>query len=232
MSDQLTVDVLKKAAPPALRGRIDQNFVDTINQASTDPEYCEIIKENALSYINVLREGKFQLDQYLNAVKYVCYKNMGDSNISAYVKTFPTKYQNFLTKKTEQKDIARYVTAFNQSKLVNLIFEQTAIPLHILNQTKKQDAINQLAYLMKNAKSEKVQQESANSLLTHLKTPDDSKLEIDVTIKEDKTINALKKTMRELVQQQVVGLESGTMTAQQIGHSTIIEAEFEEVDDD
>ena len=66
-------------------------------------------------------DAKFVVDQdYVNAVKYVSHKLMGCTNLDAYVKTFPVKYQGFLNQGVLSKDIASYITAYNKSKLVNL----------------------------------------------------------------------------------------------------------------
>ena len=218
---------MQQAAPAAVRKRIDQDFVDLLNNISTDPEYADIFRENALNYLHVLKEGKFQMEQYLNAVKYVSFKVMEDTNIAAYTKTFPQKYQDFLANGVSDKDISRYVTAYNQSKLVNLIYEQTAIPVWIVNQHHRQSAINRLAHLMEHANSEKVQQESANALLTHLKTPEVAKAEIDVTINEGEGIASLRQTVREFTNIQQQKIINGEMSAKDVAHSRIIDGELD-----
>src|SRR5699024_3346151 len=95
-----------------------------------------------------------------------------------------------------------YVAAYNKNKLVNLIYEQTAIPVWVLNQDLKQKAINQLATLMMTAKSEKVQADAANSLLTHLKTPETTKVQLDIGVQQDDSINSLRTAVQELAAQQ------------------------------
>lgn len=230
MTTQFTLATVQQAAPAVVRKRIDQDFVDLLNNISTDPEYAEIFKENALNYMSVLKEGKFQMEQYINAVKYVSYKVMEDTNIAAYTKTFPQKYQDFLANGVSDKDIARYVTAYNQSKLVNLIYEQTAIPIWIMNQQHRQGAINRLAHLMEHANSEKVQQESANALLTHLKTPEVAKAEIDITVNEGAGIASLRQTVKEFTVMQQQQIADGEMTAKDVAHSRIIEGELDNDD--
>jgi len=227
VTTQFSLATVQQAAPAAVRKRIDQDFVDLLNNISTDPEYADIFRENALNYLHVLKEGKFQMEQYLNAVKYVSFKVMEDTNIAAYTKTFPQKYQEFLANGVSDKDISRYVTAYNQSKLVNLIYEQTAIPVWIVNQHHRQSAINRLAHLMEHANSEKVQQESANALLTHLKTPEVAKAEIDVTINEGEGIASLRQTVREFTNIQQQKIINGEMSAKDVAHSRIIDGELD-----
>jgi len=147
---------------------------------------------------------------------------MGCTNIEAYTKTFPSKYQNFVANGVQAKDIASYVTAYNKSKLVNLIFEQTLIPSYVLNQDLYQKALNVQADLMISAHSEKVRCEAANSLLTHLKMPEVKKVELDIGVKEDGSIAALRATTLELARQQRLMMESGAMNAQEVAHGKLL----------
>jgi hypothetical protein len=170
------------------------------------------------------------MSSYIDAVRYVSYKLMGGTNIDCYIKTFPDKYQRFLQQGVANKDIASYVTSYNKSKLVNLIYEQTLIPSYVLNQDLYQKALNVQAELMVSANSEKVRSDAANSLLTHLKMPETQKVELDIGIKEDKTIEALRATTMALVTQQRQMIQAGAMHAQDVAHSRlIIEGEAQEV---
>jgi hypothetical protein len=158
----------------------------------------------------------------LDAVRYVSFKLLGDSNIEAYTKTFPDRYQNFMVNGTSAKDIASYVTSYNKNKLVNLIFEQTLIPFHVLNADKYQKALNVQVELMVNANSEKVRSDAANSVLTHLKPPETKKIELDISVKEDKSLSDLKSATMELVAAQRLALQAGSTTIEGVAHSKII----------
>lgn len=229
----LTIDQFKQALPPAVRRSINQEIVDNINQLITDPEMREIYRENLVSYSSVLQQGKFKLSSYLDAVRYVSYKLMGDTNIAAYTKAFPDKIARFNKQGVAQKDIASYVTAYNKSKLVNLIYEQSLVPTWVLNQDLYQKALNVQAELMLTAKSEKVRSDAANSLLSHLKQPETQKLQLDIGIKEDKTIDALRQSTMELVAAQRLAMQAGAMQAQEVAHSKIVvDGEFEDVSDE
>jgi len=174
-----------------------------------------------------MADGKFKVSQYIDAVKYVSHKLMGSTNIEAYTKTFPNKYSRFVAQGVLPKDIASYITAYNKTKLVNLIYEQTLIPSYVLNQDLYQKALNVQAELMVNSGSDKVRCDAANSLLTHLKMPETQKVELAIGVKEDSSIAALRASTLELARQQRLMVESGAMNAQQVGHSrlTIVDAE-------
>lgn len=218
----LTLDQFQLALPDKVKKSINQELIDQINNTLSDPEMYESYRDNLISYTKVMADGKFKVTQYIDAVRYVSFKLMGCTNIEAYTKTFPDKYQRFIQQGVQAKDIASYVTAYNKSKLVNLIFEQTLIPSHVLNQDLYQRALNVQADLMVNAKSEKVRCDAANSLLTQLKAPEVKKVELDIGVKEDGSIAALRATTLELARQQRLMVESGAMNAQEVAHGKLV----------
>lgn len=228
--DALTIDQFKAALPDKVKKSINQELIDQINTTLSEPEMYETYRENLMSYTKVMQEGKFKISEYINAVKYVSHKLMGCTNLDAYSKTFPDKIARFTAQQVASKDIASYVTAYNKSKLVNLIYEQTLIPSYVLNQDLYQKALNVQADLMIHAKSEKVKSDAANSLLTHLKPPEVKKVELDIGIKEDSSIAALRASTLELARQQRLAMEAGAMNAQEVAHSQlIIDTEAKEI---
>jgi hypothetical protein len=218
----LTVDQFKQALPDKVKKSINQELIDQINTTLSEPELFESYRENLLSYTKVMADGRFKVDSYIQAVKYVSHKLMGCTNIEAYTKTFPDKYQRFVQQGVQAKDIASYVTAYNKSKLVNLIFEQTLIPSYVLNQDLYQRALNVQADLMVNSGSDKVRCDAANSLLTHLKMPETQKVELEIGVKEDSSIGALRQATLELARQQRLAMEAGQMNAQEVAHAKIV----------
>lgn len=221
----LDLQSLQKVVPSGVRSSVTQELVDKFNNSITDPEFRENYRDNLLSFSSVLRDGRFKMDGYLSAVKYVSHKLLGSTNIDAYIKTFPDKYARFMQKGVVSKDVASYVSAYHKSKLVTLIFEQTMMPTHILNADLYQKALNVQADLMMSARSEKVRSDAANSLMSALKPPETKKIELDVGFKEDKTIDDLRAATMELVSQQRDMIQRGLATTQQIAHSKIIEGE-------
>lgn len=227
----LTKEMVEHVMPPNLKGAVTQTFVDTLNNIAADPLLAEQIRNNFVSYTAVLKEGKFKTEDYLNAVVYVSHKLMGANNQDAYAKTFPQRYQTLLAKGTSSKDIAAYVSAYNKGKLVNLVLEQTMVPSYVLNAHLYQDALNHQHWLMKNAHSEKVQTEAANSLLTALKVPEAVKSKLEVEIKDTSGLNELKNALRDLAQSQIQHIDNGASVAD-IAGSKLIEAEATEIGPD
>lgn len=206
-----TVEDVKKAVPSHIRSNITQPLVDTLNNIAADPLIAEDIRNNFVSYSAVLKEGKFKVEDYLNAVAYVSYKIMGNTNEESYAKTFPHRYSALIAKGTVKKDIASYVSAYNKGKLVNLILEQTLVPSWVLNQDLYQKAINVQADLMQNAQSEKVRAEAANSLLTHLGKPKDGSFQISIGEVESSGMREMREMLREVAENQREAIGSGRM---------------------
>lgn len=221
--DPLTVEEFKAALPDKFKKGVNQDLIDRINTTLSKPELFEQYRNDLLSYTRVMQDGKFKIEDYINAVKYVGFKVMGCTNIDAYSKTFPERIERFHDENVSPKDIASYVTAYNKGILVNKLMEQTLVPTHILNQDLFQQAINTQAELMLSAKSEKVRSDAANSLLTHLKPPEKTRIELDIKQPENSVVNDLRTTLAALAAQQRQLIQHGGGTARDMAHSRIID---------
>jgi len=229
--NNLTLEQFKEVLPKHVRGSLTQEIVDEINTNITDPILGKVYRDNLLSYTSVMNEGRFKTTDYINAVRYVSNRMMSDSNVSAYLKTFPDKHQWFIEEGTSAKDISSYVAMFVKGKLVQAIMAQTLTPFHILNQEYHQKALNVLVELMFNAKSEKVRCDSAKNVMDALKPPEDTKIEINVGLKEDSKLQEIKQYMLELAALQHRNIELGITSAKEVAHSTltVIEGEFTDI---
>ncbi len=225
----LTREQLQEALPYKFKRTVNQELVDQINTTLSDPDMYETYRDNLLSYISVMKDGRFKLSDYVNAVKYVSNKLLGCTNLDAYIKTFPDKYQSWLVRKVSQKDISAYIAGYNKTKLVNLIYEQSLIPSWVLNQDMYQKALNVQADLMLNAKSEMVRTNAANSLLNQLKPPTTQKVELDIAVTESSAVAALRQQTMELVAAQKLAVQSGSLTMKEVAESRIIEGESRDV---
>ena len=218
----LTEEQFKRVLPPQISKTVNQQLIDQINNTLSHPEMYEEYRENLLSYGHVLKDGKFKMSSYVDAVKYVSHKLRGDTNIDAFTKAFPDKYQDWLSRGVKSNDIASYITAYNKNKLVNLIYEQSMVPSWVLNQDNYQKAINVQVDLMLTAKSEKVRSDAANSLLTHLKRPETVKVELDIGVKEDSTLAQIRAQTQQLAAMQQAAIASGQSSARQVAETKLI----------
>jgi len=227
--ESLSLADVKNALPKHLHTSVTQSLTDKLNNASTDYLAARNIRENFVSFSGILAEGRFKVESYLDAVKYVSYKLMGLTNEKAYIKTFPDRYQR-LAEEQKLGDLSSYVSAYHKGKLVNMIMEQALIPSWVLNQDAYQEAINKQLDLMRNAQSEKVQQDAANSILTHLKRPETKEVNVNLGVKEDEGMKALKGMLNDLAEKQISSINNGVPT-KEITDQSIQDAEYDEVEE-
>jgi len=209
----LTTEEFKSALPDKMKKSVNQQLIDKVNKVLSDPDMYETYRDNFLSYGAVMKEGRFKMPNYIDAVVYVSHKLMGKSDIAAYSTTFPEKILRFNAQGVAPKDIASYVCAYNKSKLVQLLMEQTLTPFWVLNQGVRQKALNTQAELMLSANSEKVRSDAANSVLTHTAAPTTQKVELEVTQNTHSVIDDLREATQELVNKTRKAIESGVTDA-------------------
>lgn len=205
---EITLDQLRQSLPRTHRNLATDDLVEKFNSAATGEEADEL-RNNLLGYIDVLQEGKFKIEDYISAVKYVSYKLMGKSNRTSYSLTFPDRYTRLMADPTLCSEIDSYVTAYNRGKLPNLILAQSLVPTYVLNQDLHQKALNVQADLMMNARSEMVRTVAASAILTALKTPETAKVQVDVSVKHDNSIEALQEMMARVASEQLALIEKG-----------------------
>jgi hypothetical protein len=212
--------------------------VDLINSSIDDSEIRDVYRENILSWINVLQEGKWKINDYANAVKYVTYKLLGDTQMSSWVKVFPDRFQKLVDKGIPDKNISAHVTMYNKTPLVLKIHERTLPAIHLLNSDILQEAINVEATLMRTSRSDTVRMKAAAILIEHLKAPESLKVDINVGVSND-TVEDLRGITRALAVEQKRMIESGGMSAKGIAEMDVIrkredaiDAEFEEMEAD
>jgi hypothetical protein len=224
----ISEDEIREALPKHLRNSVSSVVIDRINEVLQDNDLRENFTQNFMTYTKVLSEGRFSMDEYVNAVTYVSYKLIGLTNQDAFKQTFPNKYHRYCAEGKSAGAISSFVAAYNKTKLVNLIYEQTLIPTHVLNAHIYQEAINIQADLMRHAKSEKVRSDAANSLMTQLKRPETTKIELDVGVKQSSIIDELRDAVNALTVQQRNAIQSGSVTAGSILGEKIIQGEVVE----
>lgn len=196
------------------------NYELVAKAAEGNEHAIKLIQDNFITYKKILDEGKYSVDEYLNAVMFVSFRMAGDSKQEAYRKVFPERYKRLIESGAEPKKIASFTSAYSKTKLVVGITEQSYIPTWVLNQDKYQAALNAQYELMLTAKSEMVRCKAAECLIQHLKKPDvvDVPL-ININVNND-GIAKLENALTALAEQQLQAIQTGTPT------KTIVEAEI------
>lgn len=222
--------LLQKALPKRVRHMANEEMVETINQILWEPEYAETYRENLLSYMSVLEDPGLKTKNYIQAIKYCTHKLAGATNVDAWVRTFPERYQRLLEEGKDMDVISAHVASWNRSKVVTEILKQAVIPVWLLNADVFQEAINVQAQIMRTAKSEKVRSDAANSLLNHLKQPETTKFQLDLGSKSSQELTALREAIEEHSKMQRQAIQVGNVSAKDIAESTLVEKEDDEED--
>lgn len=218
----LTLEEVTAAVPAQLRTSVSQHLVDMLNNLQVDPEMASNIKDNFLSYSAVLKEGRFKIEDYFNAVQYVSYKIMNMSNQDAYIRTFPQRHADLVARGASAKDISSYVAAYHKGKLVNLIMEQVMVPVWVLNQDMFQKALNVQYDLMTDVDmSGKVRTDAANSILTHLKKPEKMDFQLNMNTPESSGMKELTAALTNLANAQLEQIREGNVKTIDIASSKL-----------
>lgn len=228
--NKLSIDDVRTYLPTRLQGAVTPEIVSKLNELNSDlPDAAENIRDNFISYVDVLSEGKYKLEDYLNAVKYVSFKLMGRTNRDAYKAVFPDRFKRMKDSETPDKDIDSIISAYNRNKLVNKIYEKTIIPSWILNQDAYQEAINTQVKLMRTAESERVRAMAADSILNHLKRPENiGQAQLSINVNTGSVLDDLQKNMLELVNTQRELIKAGVSTKEIAEQRIIIDVDPED----
>ena len=195
--------------PKKQRALITDGLVDRINQIATDPLIAEEFKENFISYITVIQQGKYSMDEYNNAVHFVTQKLLGMTDIEAYIVVFPDRYSRLRENGVERNKISPYVTAYKQNKIVVAVLEQSLIKPYIYNSHMYQGALDVQGDLMLNARSEMVRSVAATAILTQLKPPESLKIEHEHKVSTTSIVDDYENVMRELARRKVEMMKQG-----------------------
>ena len=226
----LTVEALRAVMPKRQKHNINQNLVNELNKLVIDPEAREAFRENLVGYTSVLQDPNVKLNSYIQAVKYVSYKLLGYSNQDSWIKTFPIRYKRLVDLQKSDGFVRSTVACYNRGKIVNAILEQSMVPVWVLNNDLFQQALTTQFKLMTTADSEKVRTDAANSLLTHLKQPEATKLTLEVDVVQDDSIRELREATLELARAQKRSIELGGTTADAVAKGKLINGKCERID--
>ena len=225
----LALESVRKLVPKNQRTLITQEFLDKLEASVSDSLVAEQFKENFVTYLNVLSKGKYKMEDYINAVKYVSFKLLGYSNINAYIATFPERYERL--KAEGQTQIEAFVSMYNKNKLVMQIYEQTIVPSYVLNAPMHQQALNTLAAMIIDDDVRGMTKVKAcEAILQYTKQPDIVKGELTIGIEQSDTINDLREITENLADTYRVMLEKKGMKLKDVAEADIIDITPEDED--
>ena len=225
--DLVTDEQLKAGLPVGMKKSYPVGLADKVNEIiQADDHMRGSFRADILGYMTVLRDGSHRIKDYINAVKFCSYRLSGVGVHKSYSLTFPERQAKLDAEGAPAKYQTSISTQYNKTKLVVLILQQAAIPFHLMNMDTYQEAINAQAKLMREANSELVRTQAANSILTHLKAPEKAKIEIDMNVSGgSNAMDELREITQQLREEQLKSIISGTSNAKEIAESTILRGE-------
>ena len=222
------LESIKKLVPKAQRTLITEDFVNRLEASMKDSIIAEEFKDNFITYLNVLSKGKYKMEDYISAVKYVSFKLLDYSNVKAYAATFPERYQRLVE---EGQQIDAFVSMYNKNKLVIQIYEQTIVPSYVLNAPLHQQALNTLAAMIQDEDVRGMTKVKAcEAILAYTKQPEIIKGELTIGIEQSDTINDLREVTEQLAETYRKALQGGARTLTQVAEAKIIDVYIEEED--
>lgn len=223
----LELSVVRKLLPKNHRSMITQEYLDKIEASVNNSAIAEQFKDNFISYTNVLNNGKYKMEDYVNAVKYVSFKLLGYSNRDSYISTFPDRYAKLERDNPEYID--QFVCAYNKTKLVNAIYEQTMVPTYVLNAPLHQEALNELAKMIHDPSVRGMAKVKAcEAVLNATKQPEVVKGELQINVGQSDTVAELREIVEAMSIQQRANLENGYIGLKELAESKIIDVEVED----
>lgn len=223
--------LIKKLLPKGFGSYNVQTITDKLNQAiaGMDDVLGEHFRDNCISWINVTKSCKVSLDAYISAAKFVTYKLAGDSNTRAYARTFPERVSRMAQEGMNNEYLNTYANIYAKGKLVTEIHAIALVPTHIMYQDYFHLAVKTQVEIMTDPNvSAKVRSDAATSLMTHLKTPEVKKAELNVNVNESDTIAELRDVLSQLSAKQHTDIIEGQYKVLDVSHHKIISGDNED----
>jgi len=231
-SNRLTKETLKKHLPKGTSHQVTDEVMNMIYQMEdvTGMEQKDLEFE-LLSNMNIAKELKVDLDDYVNALKYVvCQRTM--SNRKAWELVFPDRLAKAEAKLAENEakkargekyvevNIDSMVSNYNKNKVVVKLTSQLMIAAHIQYAPMFHAAIKKQFDLMNgkaapNANGEPmtvtphVQHMAAKELALLTQAPEEAKIEVDINVNQGSIIDEYEKAIGMMAEAKMKAIEEG-----------------------
>lgn len=210
----ISASEIKPLVPRKTQKDVTPALVGRLNTVDSDKTIKETIHNVFRGYIGLLSEFDFRLNDFVDACIFTGYKFHGFTNVDAFIRTFPRKYQKYMAHGADMRHIAVVASGYARRGVVSKVIEQAMSKMWVLNLDVYQEAINTQAELMRNAKSEKVRCDAANSILTHLAKPKDTitNNHVNIDLRQHVGLEELKESLKDLADNQLKLIGSGVAT--------------------
>lgn len=226
--EKVTVEELKILYPVKVAGKVLEQAAEILNTATEDMDYvmAKEFRDNCLSFIDILKNSKSRVSfaDYVNACKFATFKLAGNTDVRAYALTFPDRIRRMERDKVPNSHLYQYASIYSKNKTVVEVMAKLVVPTHIMFQDIFHQAVKVQSELMLDDRiSPKVRSDAANSLMTHLKTPEVKQAELKVDVQGSGAIEQLAEALGSLSGKQSEMLREGRYSLKDIREATIIE---------
>lgn len=176
---------------PERKSTINQQTVDLINDAALDPSFDGYSFENTLvEFKKVLGRRSGSLKDYICAVKFVAYMESGLSDIDAYRMAFShrelvRKAIGTSSDSSEYINLSTSVYRFKKTPMVQDIMTLADVPMYLLHQTTRYQAVGVLKDEMLNSALAKDRISAATAILKEIKEPEKIEMGLEIGLNED-----------------------------------------------
>jgi hypothetical protein len=145
------------------RSYIDDEFIDRLNNLGGESKVLsKIYKDNFFSWLKAVSGDdwdcrKYGIEDYVNAVKFVSLRLLGNTVLDSYKEVFPDRVMLVEKEYEEDGDSSKLkerlnwlASAYSKGKLVVKILQLTLVPSYIINAPLYDEALQKLADMIRN----------------------------------------------------------------------------------
>lgn len=145
------------------RSYIDDEFIDRLNNLGGESKVLsKIYKDNFFSWLKAVSGDdwdcrKYGIEDYVNAVKFVSLRLLGNTILDSYKEVFPDRVMLVEKEYEEDGDSSKLkerlnwlASAYSKGKLVVKILQLTLVPSYIINAPLYDEALQKLADMIRN----------------------------------------------------------------------------------
>jgi len=174
---------------PEKRNTITDEMVEIFNEAAEDPEFDGSDLLTAMKdYTPAMLKHGASMVEYLNAIRFAAHlEATGDNFTEAYIKTFSDKELVLKALESGSKESPEWHTLrnsanrFRKTNLVKEILTLANVPLYLMFNAARYQAVGVLIDEMQNANYSKDRITAADKVLTHVKEPEGLKMEMEIS---------------------------------------------------
>lgn len=239
--NEVSLEKLKELFPNK-KNTLNQQTVDLINAAQQDPEFDGVsIISSMMTHKGLIDKHSASMAEYVNAVRF-CGIMQSDYKMTAteaYKRVFFDRehVQKCLkeadgdTSSSAYRELTSAASRYNKSPLVVDIMTQADVPLYLLLGGLRFEMSLALANEARTAPLAKDRIAAMDKFLTHVKPPENIKLEMDIGVKKDSIIDDYEQAMAKMVAKQKELIALGA-NVKDIANASIVKRDEDIIDAD